>query len=87
MSVTIRPAKTSDIKAIRTIIDTYSLQRRLLSKETVMLYEDVQEFFVAEKDSTVIVVERSTYCGKTSVKCALLQSLKNSAAKKSATRL
>ena len=54
MSVTIRPAKTSDIKAIRTIIDTYSLQRRLLSKETVMLYEDVQEFFVAEKDSTVI---------------------------------
>ena len=54
MSVVIRPAKTSDIKAIRTIIDTYSLQRRLLSKETVMLYEDVQEFFVAEKDSTII---------------------------------
>jgi amino-acid N-acetyltransferase len=54
MSVTIRPAKTSDIKAIRTIIDTYSLQRRLLSKETVMLYEDVQEFFVAEKDNKVI---------------------------------
>ena len=54
MSVTIRPAKTSDIKAIRAIIDTYSLQRRLLSKETVMLYEDVQEFFVAEKDNKVI---------------------------------
>lgn len=54
MSVVIRPAKTSDIKAIRTIIDTYSLQRRLLSKETVMLYEDVQEFFVAEKDSKII---------------------------------
>ena len=54
MLVTIRPAKTTDIKAIRTIIDTYSLQRRLLSKETVMLYEDVQEFFVAEKDNKVI---------------------------------
>mgnify|MGYP003334042306 FL=1 len=54
MSVVIRPAKTSDIKAIRTIIDTYSLQRRLLSKETVMLYEDVQEFFVAENDSKII---------------------------------
>jgi amino-acid N-acetyltransferase len=54
MSVKIRAAKTSDIKAIRTIIDTYSLQRRLLSKETVMLYEDVQEFFVAEKDDTII---------------------------------
>jgi amino-acid N-acetyltransferase len=54
MSVAIRAAKTSDIKAIRTIIDTYSLQRRLLSKETVKLYEDVQEFFVAEKDSAII---------------------------------
>jgi amino-acid N-acetyltransferase len=54
MSVVIRPARTSDIKAIRKIIDTYSLQRRLLSKETVMLYEDVQEFFVAEKDGAII---------------------------------
>jgi amino-acid N-acetyltransferase len=54
MSIKIRAAKTSDIKAIRTIIDTYSLQRRLLSKETVMLYEDVQEFFVAEKDNAII---------------------------------
>ena len=54
MSVKIRAAKTSDIKASRTIIDTYSLQRRLLSKETVMLYEDVQEFFVAEKNNTII---------------------------------
>ncbi len=54
MSVTIRSARTSDIKAIRKIIDTYSLQRRLLSKETVMLYEDVQEFFVAEDKGEVI---------------------------------
>jgi amino-acid N-acetyltransferase len=54
MSFVIRPARTSDIKAIRKIIDTYSLQRRLLSKETVMLYESVQEFFVAEKDNEII---------------------------------
>ena len=54
MSVVIRPARTSDIKAIRKIIDNYSLQRRLLSKETVMLYESVQEFFVAEKDNEII---------------------------------
>lgn len=54
MSVVIRSARTSDIKAIRKIIDTYSLQRRLLSKETVMLYESVQEFFVAEKDNEII---------------------------------
>ena len=54
MSATIRSARTSDIKSIRKIIDTYSLQRRLLSKETVMLYEDVQEFFVAENKGEVI---------------------------------
>lgn len=54
MTVVIRPARTSDIKSIRKIIDAYSLQRRLLSKETVMLYEDVQEFFVAEDNGEVI---------------------------------
>ena len=54
MATTIRPARTRDIKAIRKIIDTYSLQRRLLSKETVMLYEDVQEFFVAENSGEII---------------------------------
>ena len=54
MATTIRPARTGDIKAIRKIIDTYSLQRRLLSKETVMLYEDVQEFFVAENSGEII---------------------------------
>jgi amino-acid N-acetyltransferase len=54
MAVVIRPARTGDIKSIRKIIDTYSLQRRLLSKETVMLYEDVQEFFVAEDNNEVI---------------------------------
>ena len=35
-------------------IDAYTLQRRLLAKETVMLYEDVQEFVVAESDGKVI---------------------------------
>ena len=54
MTAVIRPARTSDIKAIRTIIDLYSLQRRVLAKETVTLYEDVQEFFVAEIDGKVI---------------------------------
>ena len=54
MSVLIRPARTGDIKAIRKIIDKYSLQRRLLPKETVTLYEDVQEFFDAEIDNEII---------------------------------
>ena len=43
----IRPARTSDIKGIRQLIDSYAPQGRLLSKETVTLYESVQEFTVA----------------------------------------
>jgi len=54
MSLVIRPARTVDIKVIREIVDMYTLQRRLLAKETVMLYEDVQEFTVAELDGKVI---------------------------------
>ncbi|MFM7499440.1 MAG: amino-acid N-acetyltransferase [Actinomycetota bacterium] len=54
MNPIIRPAKTSDIKRIREMIDEYALQRRLLSKETVTLYEDVQEFTVAELNVEVV---------------------------------
>ncbi len=54
MSLVVRPARTSDIKAIRAIIDTYVLGRRLLAKETVTLYETVQEFTVAEFDGEVV---------------------------------
>ena len=50
----IRPARTSDIKGIRQLIDSYSPQGRLLTKETVTLYESVQEFTVAEIDGEVI---------------------------------
>jgi amino-acid N-acetyltransferase len=54
MSLLIRPARTSDIKAIRGIIDEYAAGRRLLTKETVTLYESVQEFTVAELDGKVV---------------------------------
>ncbi len=50
MDVTIRRARTSDVRAIRALIDTYAGQRILLSKPTVTLYEDIQEFWVAESD-------------------------------------
>lgn len=50
----VRPARTTDIKAIRAIIDTYVLGRRLLSKETVTLYETVQEFTIAEYEGEVV---------------------------------
>lgn len=50
----IRPATTHDVKVIRELIDLYSLQKRLLAKETVTLFESVQEFTVAEVASDVI---------------------------------
>ena len=54
MSVTIRDARTSDVAVIRRLVDTYSSERILLSKATVTLYEDIQEFFVAELDGDVV---------------------------------
>ena len=54
MSIEIRPAQTKDIPAIRGLIDTYTLGGRLLSKETVTLYEDVQEFTVAVDEDVVV---------------------------------
>jgi amino-acid N-acetyltransferase len=52
--IEIRPARTSDIKGIRALIDAFALQRRLLNKETVTLYESVQEFTVAVEDGVVV---------------------------------
>jgi amino-acid N-acetyltransferase len=54
MSVTIRPAKTTDVRAIRDLIDVYSVDGSLLSKATVTIFEQLQEFLVAEVDGTVI---------------------------------
>ena len=50
----IRPARTSDVKGIRTLIDTYAVGKRLLTKETVTLYESVQEFSVAIENGEVV---------------------------------
>ncbi len=52
--IEIRAARTSDIKGIRKLIDFYALQRRVLSKETVTLYESVQEFIVAVEGDEVV---------------------------------
>ncbi len=54
MSTLIRPSKTSDIKKIREIVSHYIGERRLLVKETVTLYETVQEFSLAEVDGEVV---------------------------------
>ena len=50
----IRPATTSDIRAIRDLIEPLVVSRVLLGKELVMLYEAVQEFMVAVKDGEVV---------------------------------
>ena len=52
--ISIRRARTSDVKTIRAIVDAYSAGRRLLKKETVTLYEQTQEFVVAEKEGKVV---------------------------------
>ncbi len=51
-----RPARTSDVKAIRAIIDSHFENGRLLKKETVTLYESVQEFIVAIHKETGDIV-------------------------------
>jgi amino-acid N-acetyltransferase len=52
VTVTIRPARTHDVVEIRRLVDLYAAKRILLDKATVTLYEDVQEFLVAETDAT-----------------------------------
>jgi amino-acid N-acetyltransferase len=47
VELVVRRARTADVPGIRRLVDTYSMDRRLLSKATVTLYEDVQEFWVA----------------------------------------
>jgi amino-acid N-acetyltransferase len=46
-AVVVRRARVSDVRTIKSIIDTY-VGKVLLAKELVTLYEDVQEFWVAE---------------------------------------
>lgn len=48
--VHVRRARTRDVAAVRRLVDTYTVDRRVLSKSTVNLYEDVQEFWVAEAE-------------------------------------
>ncbi|TBL29911.1 MULTISPECIES: amino-acid N-acetyltransferase [unclassified Micromonospora] len=54
--ILVRPARTADVRAIRRLVDTYTDDRRLLSKATVTLYEHVQEFRVASRVADGAVV-------------------------------
>lgn len=50
----VRPANTKDVLEIRRLVDTYAPDRRLLSKATVTLFEDVPDFLVIEADGRII---------------------------------
>ena len=51
----VRRARTADVPAIKALVDIYAgAGRKLLAKELVTLYEDVQDFLVAEVDGQVV---------------------------------
>ncbi len=52
--VTIRPARTGDVRAIRGLVAPLSEQRVLLHKEAVAYYETVADFVVAESAGRVV---------------------------------
>jgi amino-acid N-acetyltransferase len=55
VSVVVRRARTPDVAGIKAIVDVYAGSgRKLLAKELVTLYEDVQDFLVAELDGVVV---------------------------------
>ena len=54
MDLLIRPARTSDVRRVRELVDLYSSRRILLSKATVTLFEDVPDFLVAELEGRVV---------------------------------
>ena len=56
MGYIVRQARTRDVPVIRALIDQNVGSGRLLDKHTVILYEDIQEFCVAESsvDSAVV---------------------------------
>jgi amino-acid N-acetyltransferase len=59
MDYRVRPARTSDVRSIRLLVDANVTSGRLLDKATVTLYEDIQEFLVADRAGD----ERVVGCG------------------------
>ena len=53
--VTVRRARTLDVPAIKALIDIYAGSgRKLLAKQLVTIYEDVQDFRVAEVGDEIV---------------------------------
>jgi amino-acid N-acetyltransferase len=51
--ITVRRARVGDVRRIKDLVDCYA-GAVLLTKQLVTLYEDVQEFWVAERGGTVL---------------------------------
>jgi amino-acid N-acetyltransferase len=61
--VSVRRARTADVRAVRRLINAYSPDRILLDKATVTLYEDIQEFWVAERADPSTGTAEVVACG------------------------
>ncbi|HEX4058130.1 MAG TPA: amino-acid N-acetyltransferase [Galbitalea sp.] len=55
MAFTVRPARTPDVPAIKALVEPLVQRRILLGKESVVFYEAVQEFRVAEDDNGTLI--------------------------------
>jgi amino-acid N-acetyltransferase len=51
----VRPARTSDVRAIKGLVEPLVHRRILLGKELVVLFESVQEFVVAVDDADRVI--------------------------------
>jgi amino-acid N-acetyltransferase len=54
VTIVVRAARTGDVVLIRRLIDTFAPKGILLDKPMVTLYEDVQEFVIAEVDGSAV---------------------------------
>ena len=54
MPVTVRRARTSDVKHIRALVAPYAEERILIAKDPVAYFEGLQQFMVAEKGEQVV---------------------------------
>lgn len=52
--VTIRPARTADVRGIRALVAPLAERRLLLNKEAVAYYETVGDFVVAERAGAIV---------------------------------
>ena len=56
MEYKVRRARTADVRAISGLVDANVESRRLLGKADVTLYEDIQEFRVAEREPDGLIL-------------------------------